>query len=58
MYELLFDVKLVKINMSIDHIEHTTTNATECFSSAVLNYILYQEVEVNVEPLGCVVPFD
>ena len=58
MYELGYDVNLVKLNASVSTITHTKLNATNCFSNVSMQYRRYSDVEIQVHPLSCVVPLD
>ncbi|CAL6042025.1 Conserved_hypothetical protein [Hexamita inflata] len=57
MYELWYDINLIKVNNSIGSIQHTKFNGTGCFSSISMLYTIYGDIDINVVPQDCVVDF-
>ncbi|CAL6030615.1 Conserved_hypothetical protein [Hexamita inflata] len=57
MYELWYDINLVKVNNSIDRIEHTIHNGTGCFSYIQLIYTLHGDMQIISTPNDCFVDF-
>ncbi|CAL6017558.1 Conserved_hypothetical protein [Hexamita inflata] len=57
MYELWYDVKLIKVNNSVNSIEHTKMNGTNCFNDISLKYSPDQ-IQVVTQPNNCDVVFD
>ncbi|CAL6020619.1 Conserved_hypothetical protein [Hexamita inflata] len=56
MYELWYDVNLVKVNNSVNTIEHTKYNGTGCFQNIQLEYTMYGDIDVLVAANSCNVP--
>ncbi|CAL5986696.1 Conserved_hypothetical protein [Hexamita inflata] len=57
MYELWYDVNLIKVNNSVGNIQHTKYNGTGCFSDISMVYTIYGDIDINVVPNNCVVDF-
>ncbi|CAL5986664.1 Conserved_hypothetical protein [Hexamita inflata] len=57
MYELWYDVNLIKVNNSVGNIQHTKFNGTGCFSDISMVYTIYGDIDINVVPNDCVVDF-
>ncbi|CAL6042505.1 Conserved_hypothetical protein [Hexamita inflata] len=55
MYELWYDVNLVKVNNSINTIEHTKYNGTGCFSSVTITYSIdtFGDIDLGVSANNC-----
>ncbi|CAL6093202.1 Conserved_hypothetical protein [Hexamita inflata] len=53
MYELWYDVNLVKVNNSINSIEHTKYNGTGCFSYVTMTYTIYGDIDLSVTANNC-----
>ncbi|CAL6017176.1 Conserved_hypothetical protein [Hexamita inflata] len=58
MYELWYDVNLVKVNNSVNTISHTKYNGTNCFQKLELEYTMYGDMDVRVLPNSCAVKVD
>ncbi|CAL6020225.1 Conserved_hypothetical protein [Hexamita inflata] len=58
MYELWYDVNLVKVNNSVNTIEHTKYNGTNCFQRAEMEYTIYGDIDIKVTANNCKVQFD
>ncbi|CAL6019887.1 Conserved_hypothetical protein [Hexamita inflata] len=58
MYELWYDVNLVKVNNSVNTIEHTKYNGTNCFQNAQMEYTVYGDIDINVIANNCAVKMD
>ncbi|CAL6048530.1 Conserved_hypothetical protein [Hexamita inflata] len=58
MYQLMYDVDLIKVNNSVNSIQHTMYNGTNCFSSIYMSYTIYGDIQFNVAPNDCQVVFD
>ncbi|CAL6017188.1 Conserved_hypothetical protein [Hexamita inflata] len=58
MYELWYDVNLIKVNSSISTIELTNYNGTNCFQKLELEYTMYGDMDVRVLPNSCAVKVD
>ncbi|CAL6017192.1 Conserved_hypothetical protein [Hexamita inflata] len=58
MYELWYDVNLVKVNNSVNTISHTKYNGTNCFQKLELEYTMYGDMDVHVLPNSCAVKVD
>ncbi|CAL5987509.1 Conserved_hypothetical protein [Hexamita inflata] len=58
MYELWYDVNLVKVNNSVNTIEHTKYNGTNCFQQIQLEYTIYEDIDINVIANNCEVRID
>ncbi|CAL6020197.1 Conserved_hypothetical protein [Hexamita inflata] len=58
MYELWYDVNLVKVNNSVNTIEHTKYNGTNCFQKVEILYTIYGDIDIKVAPNSCSVAID
>ncbi|CAL5983781.1 Conserved_hypothetical protein [Hexamita inflata] len=58
MFELWYDVNLVKVNNSVNSIEHTKFNGTGCFKRAEMEYTIYGDIDITVIPNNCKVTLD
>ncbi|CAL6005546.1 Conserved_hypothetical protein [Hexamita inflata] len=58
MFELWYDVNLVKVNGSVNSIEHTKFNGTGCFKRAEMKYTIYGDIDITVIPNNCKVTLD
>ncbi|CAL5983837.1 Conserved_hypothetical protein [Hexamita inflata] len=58
MFELWYDVNLVKVNGSVNSIEHTRFNGTGCFTRAEMEYTIYGDIDITVTPSNCKVALD
>ncbi|CAL5987463.1 Conserved_hypothetical protein [Hexamita inflata] len=58
MYELWYDVNLVRVNNSVNTIEHTKYNGTNCFQKVQLEYMIYEDIDINVKANNCAVKID
>ncbi|CAL6074772.1 Conserved_hypothetical protein [Hexamita inflata] len=58
MYELWYDVNLVKVNNSVNTIEHTKYNGTNCFQKLEMEYTIYEDIDIKVLPNNCNVKID
>ncbi|CAL6020347.1 Conserved_hypothetical protein [Hexamita inflata] len=58
MYELWYDVNLIKVNSSIGTIELTNYNGTNCFQKLELEYTIYGDMDIRVLPNSCAVKVD
>ncbi|CAL6043367.1 Conserved_hypothetical protein [Hexamita inflata] len=57
MYELWYDVNLVKVNNSINSIEHVKYNGTNCLREISLKYTIYEDLDIVVSPNSCNIDF-
>ncbi|CAL6080743.1 Conserved_hypothetical protein [Hexamita inflata] len=57
MYELWYDVNLVKVNNSVNTIEHVKQNGTGCFQKISLSYSIHNDIDIFVTPNKCSVIF-
>ncbi|CAL6082287.1 Conserved_hypothetical protein [Hexamita inflata] len=57
MYELWYDVNLVKVNNSINTIEHVKYNGTNCLKDISLKYTIYDDIDIIVTPNSCNIDF-
>ncbi|CAL6002773.1 Conserved_hypothetical protein [Hexamita inflata] len=57
MYELWYDVNLVKVNNSINTIEHVKCNGTNCLKEISLKYTIYEDLDIVVAPDSCNIDF-
>ncbi|CAL6116009.1 Conserved_hypothetical protein [Hexamita inflata] len=58
MYELWYDVNLVKVNSSVNTITHTKYNGTNCYKDIDLTYTIYENIQINVNSSNCDVKLD
>ncbi|CAL5999554.1 Conserved_hypothetical protein [Hexamita inflata] len=58
MYELWYDVNLIKVNNSVGNIQHTKYNGTGCFQKIRLNYTIYEDIDIIAVPNNCFVVMD
>ncbi|CAL6013784.1 Conserved_hypothetical protein [Hexamita inflata] len=58
MYELWYDVNLVKVNNSINTITHTKYNGTSCYKDIDFTYTMYGNMQINVNSSNCEVKLD
>ncbi|CAL5976664.1 Conserved_hypothetical protein [Hexamita inflata] len=58
MYELWYDVNLVRVNNSVNTIEHTKYNGTNCFQKVQMEYTIYGDIDINVKANNCAVKID
>ncbi|CAL6042487.1 Conserved_hypothetical protein [Hexamita inflata] len=56
MYELWYDVNLVNVNNSVNTIEHTKYNGTNCFSKVQMTYTIYGDIDLSVSTTNCQIP--
>ncbi|CAL6098946.1 Hypothetical_protein [Hexamita inflata] len=57
MYGLWYDVNLVKVNNSINTIEHVKYNGTNCLKEISLKYTIYEDLDIVVAPYSCNIDF-
>ncbi|CAL6063171.1 Hypothetical_protein [Hexamita inflata] len=57
MYGLWYDVNLVKVNNSINTIEHVKYNGTNCLKEISLKYTIYEDLDIVVAPNSCNIDF-
>ncbi|CAL6012693.1 Conserved_hypothetical protein [Hexamita inflata] len=58
MYELWYDVNLVKVNNSINTITHTKFSGTGCYEYISLTYTMFNNMRVYASPMNCYVPLN
>ncbi|CAL6019871.1 Conserved_hypothetical protein [Hexamita inflata] len=58
MYELWYDVNLVKVNNSVNTIERTRYNGTNCLQKVQMEYTIYGDIDINVIANNCDVQID
>ncbi|CAL6020357.1 Conserved_hypothetical protein [Hexamita inflata] len=58
MYELWYDVNLVKVNNSINSIHLIKFDGNECFTYIDMVYTIYENITINVIPNMCQVKYD
>ncbi|CAL6097828.1 Conserved_hypothetical protein [Hexamita inflata] len=58
MYELWYDVNLVKVNNSVNTIQRTRYNGTNCFQKVQMEYTVYGDIDINVIANNCDVKID
>ncbi|CAL6074168.1 Conserved_hypothetical protein [Hexamita inflata] len=57
-FELRYDTNYVIVNSSVATIEHTKYNGTGCFQNIFMNYTIYGDLDIVVEPHNCQVNLD
>ncbi|CAL6000895.1 Conserved_hypothetical protein [Hexamita inflata] len=57
MYELWYDINLIKVNNSVGNIQHTKYNGTGCFSAISMSYSIYGDIDILTTSNNCLINY-